>query len=85
MKAKVKDTCEIVDKNCVWRADLYGKYYYFDEFLKVKFTWEKNIEVDDIRWSVGNYFETVGDAEKAVNEAKKVLKEYTNKYKTYNK
>lgn len=82
MKAKVKDTGEIVDKKCVWRADLYGKYYYFDEFLKVKFTWEENIEVDDMRWSVGNYFETVDEAKKAVNEAKKVLKEYTNKYKS---
>nr|DAN48168.1 MAG TPA: hypothetical protein [Caudoviricetes sp.] len=76
MKAKVKDTCEIVDKDCPWRADLWGKYYYFDEFLKVKFTWEKNIEVDDIRWSVGNYFETADEAEKAVNEAKKVLRTY---------
>lgn len=73
MKAKVKDTC---DKECGWRADLWGKYYYFNEFLKVKFTWEGNIEVDDIRWSVGNYFETVGEAKKAVNEAKKVLRMY---------
>ena len=76
MKAKVKDTGEIVDKKCVWRADLYGKHYYFDEFLNVKFSWEKNIEVDDMRWSVGNYFATVGEAEKAVNEAKKVLRMY---------
>ena len=76
MKAKVKDTGEIVDKNCPWRADLWGKYYYFDEFLNVKFSWEKNIEVDDMRWSVGNYFATVGEAEKAVNEAKKVLRMY---------
>lgn len=76
MKAKVKDTGEIVDKNCVWRADLYGKYYYFDEFLNVKFAWEENLEVDDMRWSVGNYFETVDDAEKAVNEAKNVLRMY---------
>ena len=73
MKAKVKDTG---DKECGWRADLWGKYFYFDEFLKVKFTWEKNIEVDDIRWSVGNYFETVDEAEKAVNEAKNVLRMY---------
>lgn len=73
MKAKVKDTG---DKECGWRADLWGKYYYFDEFLKVKFTWEKNIEVDDIRWSVGNYFETVDEAKKAVNEAKNVLRMY---------
>lgn len=76
MKAKVKDTCEIVDKNYPWRADLWGKYFYFDEFLKVKFTWEENLEVDDMRWSVGNYFETVDDAEKAVNEAKNVLRMY---------
>ena len=76
MKAKVKDTCEIVDKNFPWRADLWGKYYYFDEFLNVKFSWEENIEVDDMRWSVGNYFETVDDAEKAVNEAKNVLRMY---------
>ena len=73
MKAKVKDTC---DKECGWRADLWGKYYYFDEFLNVKFSWEKNLEVDDMRWSVGNYFATVGEAEKAVNEAKKVLRMY---------
>ena len=79
MKAKVKDTCEIVDKKCVWRADLWGKYYYFDEFLNVKFSWDRNIEVDDIRWSVGNYFATVDDAEKAVNEAKKVLRTYYEK------
>jgi hypothetical protein len=76
MKAKVKDTGEIVDKKCVWRADLWGKYYYFDEFLNVKFTWEENIEVDDMRWGIGNYFATVDDAEKAVNEAKKVLRTY---------
>ena len=76
MKAKVKDTCEIVDKDCPWRADLWGKYYYFDEFLNVKFSWEENYEVDDMRWSVGNYFATVDDAEKAVNEAKKVLRTY---------
>ena len=76
MKAKVKDTCEIVDKKCPWRADLWGKYYYFDEFLNVKFAWEENLEVDDMRWSVGNYFETVDEAEKAVNEAKKVLRMY---------
>lgn len=43
------------------------------------------IKVWKIAVGVGNYFATVGDAEKAVNEAKKVLKEYTNKYKTYNK
>lgn len=73
MKAKVKDTG---DKECGWRADLYGKYYYFDEFLNVKFAWETNFEVDDMRWSVGNYFATVDDAEKAVNEAKKVLRTY---------
>lgn len=73
---KVKDTCEIVDKNCVWRADLWGKYYYFDEFLNVKFTWEENLEVDDMRWLVGNYFATVDEAKKAVNEAKKVLRTY---------
>ena len=79
MKAKVKDTC---DKECGWRADLWGKYYYFDEFLKVKFTWEENIEVDDIRWSVGNYFESVDEAKKAVNEAKNVLKGHANKYKS---
>ena len=82
MKAKVKDTGEIVDKNCPWRADLWGKYYYFDEFLNVKFAWEKNIEVDDIRWSVGNYFESVDEAKKAVNEAKNVLKGHANKYKS---
>lgn len=82
MKAKVKDTGEIVDKKCVWRADLWGKYYYFDEFLNVKFTWEENIEVDDMRWGIGNYFATVDEAEKAVNEAKDVLKEYANKYKS---
>lgn len=82
MKAKVKDTCEIVDKDCPWRADLWGKYYYFDEFLNVKFTWEENIEVDDIRWSVGNYFETADEAKKAVNEAKNVLKGHANKYKS---
>lgn len=81
MKAKVKDTCEIVDKNFPWRADLWGKYYYFDEFLNVKFSWEKNIEVDDMRWSVGNYFETVDEAKKAVNEAKKVLRTYYEKNK----
>lgn len=68
-----------------WRADIRVKYYYLDEFLNVKYSWEENLEEDDIRWLVGNYFKTVGDAEKAVNEAKKVLKEYTNKYKTYNK
>ena len=73
MKAKVKDTC---DKECCWRADLWGKYFYFDDFLNVKFSWEKNLEVDDMRWSVGNYFATVGEAEKAVNEAKKVLRMY---------
>lgn len=78
---KVKDTGEIVDKNCPWRADLWGKYYYFDEFLNVKFSWEKNIEVDDMRWSVGNYFETVDEAKKAVNEAKKVLRTYYEKNK----
>lgn len=76
MKAKVKDTGEIVDKKCPWRADLWGKYYYFDEFLNVKFSWEKNLEVDDMRWSVGNYFATVDDAEKVVNEAKNVLRMY---------
>ena len=76
MKAKVKDTGEIVDKKCVWRADLYGKYYYFDEFLNVKFTWDRNIEVDDMRWLAGNYFATVDEAEKAVNEAKNVLRMY---------
>lgn len=74
MKAKVKDTCEIVDKNCPWRADLWGKYYYFDEFLNVKFAWEENLEVDDIRWSVGNYFETVGEAEAALLMVKELLK-----------
>lgn len=73
MKAKVKDTG---DKECGWRADLWGKYYYFDEFLNVKFSWEENIEVDDMRWSVGNYFATVDEAKKAVNEAKKVLRTY---------
>ena len=76
MKAKVKDTGEIVDKDCPWRADLWGKYYYFDEFLNVKFSWEKNLEVDDMRWLAGNYFATVDEAEKAVNEAKKVLRTY---------
>lgn len=81
MKAKVKDTGEIVDKKCVWRADLYGKYYYFDEFLNVKFTWDRNIEVDDMRWGVGNYFATVDEAEKAVNEAKNVLRTYYEKNK----
>lgn len=73
MKAKVKDTC---DKNCPLRADLGGKYYYFDEFLKVKFAWEENLEIDDMRWGVGNYFETVDEAKKAVNEAKNVLRMY---------
>ena len=29
-----------------------------------------------MRWSVGNYFETVDEAKKAVNEAKKVLRTY---------
>ena len=81
MKAKVKDTGEIVDKKCVWRADLYGKYYYFDEFLNVKFTWDRNIEGDDMRWGVGNYFATVDEAEKAVNEAKNVLRTYYEKNK----
>ena len=70
MKAKVKDTC---DKECGWRADLWGKYFYFDEFLKVKFTWEENLEVDDIRWSVGNYFETVDEAEAALLMVKNLL------------
>lgn len=70
MKAKVKDTG---DKECGWRADLWGKYYYFDEFLNVKFTWEKNIEVDDIRWSVGNYFESVDEAEAALLMVKNLL------------
>ena len=72
-KVKVKDTC---DKECGWRADLWGKYFYFDEFLNVKFAWETNFEVDDMRWGVGNYFATVDEAEKAVNEAKKVLRTY---------
>ena len=70
MKAKVKDTC---DKECRWRADLWGKYFYFDEFLNVKFSWEENLEVDDIRWSVGNYFETVGEAEAALLIVKNLL------------
>jgi hypothetical protein len=73
MKAKVKDTG---DKECGWRADLWGKYYYFDEFLNVKCDLEENYEVDDMRWLVGNYLETVDEAEKAVNEAKKVLRMY---------
>ena len=76
MKAKVKDTCEIVDKDCPWRADLWGKYYYFDEFLNIKCDLEEKYEVDDMRWGVGNYFATVDEAEKAVNEAKKVLRMY---------
>ena len=70
MKAKVKDTC---DNECCWRADLWGKYYYFDEFLNVKFSWEENLEVDDIRWSVGNYFETVDEAEAALLMVKNLL------------
>ena len=70
MKAKVKDTG---DKKCRWRADLWGKYFYFDEFLNVKFSWEENLEVDDIRWSVGNYFETVDEAEAALLMVKNLL------------
>ena len=73
MKEKVKDTR---DKECGWRAKLGERYYFFDEFLEVQFSWEENLEVDDIRWSVGNYFETVGEAEKTVNEAKNVLRMY---------
>lgn len=70
MKEKVKDTG---DKKCRWRADLWGKYFYFDEFLNVKFSWEENIEVDNIRWSVGNYFETVDEAEAALLMVKNLL------------
>ena len=81
MKAKVKDTGEIVDKNYPWRADLYGKYYYFDEFLNVKCDLEEKYEVDDMRWLAGNYFATVDEAEKAVNEAKKVIRTYYEKNK----
>lgn len=81
MKAKVKDTCEIVDKNFPWRADLWGKYYYFDEFLNIKCDLEEKYEVDDMRWLAGNYFATVDEAEKAVNEAKKVLRTYYEKNK----
>jgi len=40
----IHNSAEMADKDCPWRAKLWGKYYYFDEFLNVKFSWEKTLK-----------------------------------------
>ena len=66
------------DKKCIeqfrWRAKLGERYYFFDEFLNVKFDRDENFEIDELRWSIGNYFKTREDAEAALLMVKELLK-----------
>lgn len=66
------------DKKCIeqfrWRAKLRERYYFFDEFLNVKFDRDENFEIDELRWSIGNYFKTRKDAEAALLMVKELLK-----------
>ena len=65
------------DKKCIeqfrWRAKLRERYYFFDEFLNVKFDRDENFEIDELRWSIGNYFKTRKDAEAALLMVKELL------------
>ena len=64
-----------------WRAK-YGAdkaYFYISEFLKVEFTWENTLTVDDRRYKIGNYFQTEEEALEVAELLKQTLASYWTK------
>lgn len=70
------------DKKCTeklrWRAKLNERYYFFDEYLNVKFDRDENFEMDILRWGVGNYFETADETREAAKRVREILRKYRN-------
>ena len=70
------------DKKCIeklrWRAKLNERYYFFDEYLNVKFDRDENFEMDILRWGVGNYFETADETREAAKRVREILRKYRN-------
>lgn len=68
------------DKKCIeklrWRAKLREKYYFFDEFLNVKFDIDYNFEIDMLRWGVGNYFKTADETREAAKRVREILRKF---------
>lgn len=58
----------------LWGAELGECYYYLDECLDVVEEVESGDYKDNILWTVGNYFQTYGEAEKASESIKECFK-----------
>ena len=68
---KELDECEKSGKvNKRWRAEKYESYYYVDSDLFVEEHTERDIEEDDNRYQIHNYFVTREEAEKVAEKIK---------------
>lgn len=48
-----------------WRVDIYEYYWFLDSAGETHITAERKDDIDDVRFSIGNYFITEEEAEKA--------------------
>ena len=53
-----------------WRAECGGRYFYVDTDGRVEFSAEYGTRADDARYTLGNYFCTEADAERAAEYVK---------------
>lgn len=58
---------KINNEHLLWRAKCREIYYYIDNFGTVNYSYDTYSTTDDIRYNLGNYFETKEKGEKVVN------------------
>ena len=46
-----------------WRADKDRRYYFIDDEFSIRCSIEENLDLDSIRYRIGNYFKTEEEAE----------------------
>lgn len=65
--------CPILEKAPRWRAEPYGIYYYVSSTLCVMEDSEQSFSADNIRYEVGNYFQTRFEALEYSNKIKDLI------------
>ena len=62
-----------------WRADKDRRYYFIDDEFSIRCSIEENLDLDNIRYRIGNYFRTEKETEKYIEYMKKKSLEWHEK------
>ena len=63
IEEKVKAINEKYGVKKRWRADKDRRYYFIDDEFSIRCSIEENLDLDSIRYRIGNYFKTEEEAE----------------------